>query len=131
MTGESARKARVLVPRLRLLLVVATLCCASLAQASCGDYVHHEPSGLDHQPGTAKHPIRPPTQVPCHGPGCQKGDERAPLTVPPLRVVQAKEKALTAGPSLFDASCNYLGTAPRGHAHPIHRCFPPERPPRA
>ena len=128
MTGQLARMVLGVLPRLWPGLVVAALCCcANSTQASCGDYVHHERTRQARQTGE-KHNH---TRLPCRGPGCDRGREQSPLTPPTFSVVRVQEKALPSRMALVDESCNYLGTAPCGHVHAIHRCFPPKRPPRA
>jgi hypothetical protein len=132
MTGQPARTVLALSPRLWPYLVATALCCcASSARASCGDYVRHERSVLKHQADTKNGAPWPTAPMPCRGLGCSRGHEKAPFTLPSTLLVRLKENALTVRTPLIDASSSYLGTAPRDHVHPIHRCFPVERPPRA
>jgi hypothetical protein len=69
-----------------LLVAVVTGNVASIAQASCGDYVvignpTHQTMGQVQELNTAS-PMEHSLPLPCHGPGCQQGNAFPPLPVP-------------------------------------------------
>jgi hypothetical protein len=77
--------------------LVAVWCCASSADASCGDYLSHtqmlNPLGENDQS-----PALP--AAPCHGPSCRQAPDHPPLPAP-QRVVMVPERdilGMTASP---------------------------------
>ena len=67
--------------------VLAAVVCLgnSPAQASCGDYLHHQwamPAVAGAQPVglLQKEPV--PVKLPCHGPSCQQGNKQLPAPTP-------------------------------------------------
>lgn len=82
--------------------LVAVWCCASSADASCGDYLSHgqmvNPLSADRLHNRGDAPALP--AAPCHGPSCRQAPDSPPLPAP-QRVVIVPERdilGMTASP---------------------------------
>jgi hypothetical protein len=64
--------------------LVAVWCCASSAEATCGDYLSH--NGQMTSPHNDTHNAALPT-TPCRGPSCQRAPDRPPLPAPQRVVI--------------------------------------------
>jgi len=120
----------VCLPRLWpvLALVAGLFGFAPSAHGSCGHYLRLENSA---EKGTSTGERPPsPLRLPCHGPSCNRGHDQAPLTAPVLSLSRFLDKALLDESELLARVSAPLPSSSRNPLRPIHRCFPPERPPR-
>jgi hypothetical protein len=65
--------------------LVAVWCCASSAQATCGDYLSHTGEMKSPQQDDPLAPSVPTT--PCRGPNCQQAPDHPPLPAPQRVVI--------------------------------------------
>jgi hypothetical protein len=65
--------------------LVALWCCASSAEATCGDYLSHASEMTSPQSGDPLAPAPPAT--PCRGPTCQRAPDHPPLPAPQRVVI--------------------------------------------
>ncbi len=133
MTGAPARLVPASLPRRGafLALLAVLFVSASSAHGSCGHYVNLASSSPGQQAEPVHHGAPPPGEAPCHGPLCGRGKQQAPLTPPTVPTAPAEQKALLAAFAQLDDAEDPFGCAPAVPVRAAHRCFPPERPPRA
>ncbi len=110
-----------------LVVAAGLLAAAPAAHGSCGHYTHTNPSP---QQQAGEEPTQVPLRLPCRGPTCQQQPEQAPLAPPVVPASRAAEKALAGSHDLLDLAGAFVPANRRRHVRAIHRCFPPERPPR-
>jgi hypothetical protein len=109
-----------------LLAAGALLLAAGGANASCGDYVHVTGRAR------AARPYAPdePRQAPCRGPHCERGREHLPAAPTVLPAPAGERWGNLAGPFAFPPAYGVALWPDAEEARRVHRCFPPEPPPR-
>ena len=121
---ESFTSPSALLPRTWGLLILVLAwggSAQSASAATCGDYVHgNRPDLTENRP----HP------VPCQGPSCQRRDQ-APVSPPVSESVSINDRDLIAPVDDPDQdSRTSLRANDPSQVRPVHRAFPPDRPPR-
>jgi hypothetical protein len=95
-------------PLAGLLCLVTVWCCASTAEATCGDYLSHTGQASSPLLPNQHDPAAPST--PCHGPNCQQAPDHLPLPAPQRVVILPTRDLLgeTVCPNELPLDCQWL-----------------------